>query len=213
LFGDGAGAFILQSSEEPGGILSSYLRSDGSGAELLMIPGGGSKNPASMDTVQQGLHFIQMNGREVFRFATRVMSRATKEVVERSRLRISDISLVVPHQANIRIIEAAAKGLKMPKERFAINIGRYGNTSTASIPIAVTEAFEDGRLQSGDHIVLVGFGAGLTWGAVALTWTGPFPEREEIDVRRYQLMGRIRGFVMRWIRRVEGVLHRWTRRY
>src|SRR3990172_9353008 len=175
LFGDGAGAFLLQASERPGGVLGCVMRSDGSGGELLSVPAGGSRYPTSAETLARNMHTIHMNGREVFRFATRVMASATKEAAARSGLRMSDISLIIPHQANLRIIEAAARGLHLPMEKFVVNIGEYGNTSTASIPIAACEAVRDGRIRPGDHVVMVGFGGGLTWGALALPGGETFP--------------------------------------
>jgi len=168
LFGDGAGAFILQASDIPGGVQSAVMHSDGSGGDSLILQAGGSKHPATVATVQAGQHFIEMDGREVFRFATRVMAQATKEALAAANIELEDVKWIIPHQANIRIIEAAARGLKMSIERFVINLDRYGNTSTASIPLATVEAVEDGRLQPGDQIVFVGFGAGLTWGALAV---------------------------------------------
>jgi 3-oxoacyl-[acyl-carrier-protein] synthase-3 len=206
LFGDGAGAFVLQGSEEPGGVLSSFLRSDGSGGDLLTIPAGGSSHPASSYTLDNDMHFIQMNGREVYRFATRVMARATNLVISKANLTIDDIALIVPHQANLRIIDAAARGLKLPLDRFMINVDRYGNTSTASIPIAVVEAFETGRIKNGDNLVMVGFGAGLTWGALAMQWSGPILTRQHIDPRRTQLRARMRSYYRRLGRRLEGML-------
>jgi 3-oxoacyl-[acyl-carrier-protein] synthase-3 len=205
LFGDGAGAFVLQGSEDPGGVQSSFLRSDGSGADLLSIPAGGSFYPASNHTLDHELHYIQMNGREVFRFATRVMARATSEAVSLANLKLQDISLIIPHQANLRIIDAAARGLKLPMDRFMVNVERYGNTSTASIPIAVCEAVQNGRMKRGDNIVMVGFGAGLTWGAMTLQWTGPFPEQRELDPRKYRWRARLRSIYRRLVRRIEGV--------
>ncbi len=206
LFGDGAGAFVLQANEEPGGVLSSVMRSDGSGGDLLAIPGGGSKHPASAKTIQDGLHFIHMNGNEVFRFATRVMATASKQAIEKAGLGLEDIAIIVPHQANLRIIQAAARGLKLPIERFAVNVDKYGNTSTASIPIAVCEAVEDGLLQPGDNTVMVGFGAGLTWGSVAVRWTGPFTEAKAIRVTPYRRAARVRSVLRRLWRWVEGLL-------
>jgi 3-oxoacyl-[acyl-carrier-protein] synthase III len=206
LFGDGAGAFVLQASDKPGGILSGVMHSDGSGGDLLTIPAGGSKLPSSEATLRAGLHFVHMDGREVFRFATRVMASATHEAVAASGLTINDISIVIPHQANYRIIEAAARGLKLPMDKFMVNIERYGNTSTASIPIATVEAVEKGRLKSGDKLVFVGFGAGLTWGALAAEWTGPLPVEHKVDIEREQFWARLRSFARRVIRRVEGFL-------
>lgn len=176
LFGDGAGAFVLQAFEEPGGVLSGVMRADGSGAETLYIPAGGSRLPTSEETVARRLHFVKMNGREVFRFATRVMAEATHEAATAAGWEVEEIDLVIPHQANVRIIEAAAKRLKMPMERFVVNLDRYGNTSTASIPIAAYEAAQEGRLRPGDKVIMVGFGGGLTWGAIAVQWSGPIPK-------------------------------------
>ncbi len=176
LFGDGAGAVILQASEQPGGLLASVLGADGSGAYLLSLPAGGSRLPASIETVRNGDHYIKMDGKAVFRFATRVMADATRQVVEKAGLTLDDVELIIPHQANIRIIESSVvRQLKFPKEKVFINLDRYGNTSTASIPIALVEAVEAGRIHPGDHIVLVGFGAGLTWAAALREWGMPVP--------------------------------------
>ncbi len=177
LFGDAAGAFVLQAAEEPGGVLASALHCDGSAADLLLLPAGGSRQPASEETVRKRMHYIQMNGRAVFRFATRAMAHAVQEVLEKAGLTTEDVTLIIPHQANRRIIEAAAKQLRMPMERFVLNMDRYGNTSTASIPLAAYEAAQQRRLRPGDLVVLVGFGAGMTSGAVLVRWTGPLPRR------------------------------------
>lgn len=211
LFGDGAGAFVLQASENPGGILSCVMRSDGSGGDLLSLPAGGSANPATHDTVDNRLHTIQMNGREVFRFATRVMASATKEAVEGAGLSLDDVKLVIPHQANSRIIEAAARGIRMPMSQIVMNIERYGNTSTASIPIAICEALEEEKIEPGDNLVLVGFGAGLSWGALVLEWSEP-EARPPIRVwerRRRKLLlflARLRSFALRLLRKLEGLI-------
>jgi 3-oxoacyl-[acyl-carrier-protein] synthase III len=209
LFGDGAGAFVLEARETPGGILAGVMRSDGSGGGLLTVQAGGSRFPASHETVERKQHTITMNGREVFRFATHVMASATREVVKKAGLQMDDIEVVVPHQANLRIIEAAARGLRLPMERFVVNIERYGNTSSASIPIAVCEAVHAGRIKPGDHVVLVGFGAGLTWGAIALQWMET--ERRVSRTRRGRirlrgLLARLRATVMRVVRRLEGLI-------
>lgn len=206
LFGDGAGAFVLQAAEEPGGVLSAVMRSDGSGGDLLSIPGGGSRNPASNQTILDGMHFIHMNGNEVFRFATRVMATASKEAVDGAGLNMDEISLIIPHQANLRIIQAAARGLKLPMERFMVNVDKYGNTSTASIPIAVCEAVERGLLKNGDNTVMVGFGAGLTWGSLAVRWTGPFEEAKPIHVQPYRRLARVRTWLRRLWRFIEGLI-------
>jgi 3-oxoacyl-[acyl-carrier-protein] synthase-3 len=208
LFGDGAGAFVLQASERPGGVLSAVMHSDGSGGDLLSLPGGGSRYPATESTVHEGKHYIQMDGKEVFRFATRVMASATLEALDAAGLKVEDIRWVVPHQANIRIIEAAARGLKLPMDRFIVNLDKYGNTSTASIPIAMVEAIEKGQLKSGDKFVMVGFGAGLTWGALAAEWTGPFPSKGHVHPEQYRTLGRVRSVVRRIIRFIEGLIYR-----
>ena len=209
LFGDGAGAFVLQASDRPGGILTCIMRSDGSGESLLSIPAGGSKLPATHETVDKKQHMIQMNGREVFRFATRVMASATREAVSLAGWDLDDVTWVIPHQANMRIIEAAARGLRMPIEKFVINLSSYGNTSTASIPLAACEALQSGRIQDGDRLVLVGFGAGLTWGAMTLEWVSPEPTISRAARRRRAilvLLARIRSFVRRLIRKIEGLI-------
>ena len=204
LFGDGAGAFVLQAGEEAAGVLSAVMRSDGSGGDLLSLPAGGSRMPASQETVKNDLHYIQMNGREVFRFATRVMVQATKETVEAAGLTMEDVHLVIPHQANQRIIDAALRGLDIPVERCMVNLERYGNTSTASIPIATCEAIQQGRLSRGDNAVFVGFGAGLTWGAALVRWSGPFLSQRRVYPTSYRLWIRIRSKLRQWLRRVEG---------
>jgi 3-oxoacyl-[acyl-carrier-protein] synthase III len=208
LFGDAAGAFVLQASDRPGGVLSCVMRSDGSGGNLLSVPAGGSRIPASAETVEKGLHLIQMNGREVFRFATRVMASATREAAEKAGLRVEDLDLIVPHQANLRIIEAAARGLHMDMDRFVVNIERYGNTSSASIPVAVCEAFDQGRIHPGNNLVLVGFGAGLTWGALAMQWVARPRAVSWGERRRRRLLAtlaRLASFVRRLLRRLEGL--------
>jgi 3-oxoacyl-[acyl-carrier-protein] synthase-3 len=209
LFADGAGAFVLEGRDSPGGILSGVMRSDGSGRELLILPGGGSRHPANAETVEQGLHTVQMKGRDVFRFATRAMASATRESVAKAGISLDDVQLIVPHQANRRIIETAARILRVPMDRFMINLDRYGNTSTASIPMAVCEAVDGGRIKAGDNIVLVGFGGGLTWGAMTIRWVS-----RERRVTRTQRMRRnilfslakLRSLMRRIIRRVEGLI-------
>ncbi len=211
LFGDGAGAFLLEGRDWPGGVLSCVMRSDGSGGDLLSVPAGGSVLPTSLETVEKKLHTIHMDGREIFRFATRVMATATREAVEQAGMGLHEIDLVIPHQANRRIIEAAARGLKLPMERFVLNIDRYGNTSTASIPIAFCEAFEQGRIRAGDNLVLVGFGAGLTWGAMALQLTEPERVVTTVEKRRWWIvtfLARLRSLVRRIGRRLESLIFR-----
>lgn len=206
LFGDGAGAFVLQGRNKPGGVLSAVLHSDGSGGNLLILQGGGSKHPSTEATVQAGKHYIEMDGKEVFRFATRVMAHATREALGIAGVELENVNWIIPHQANLRIIEAAARGLKMPMDRFVVNLERYGNTSTASIPIATVEAMECGKLQPGDKIVFVGFGAGLTWGALAAEWTGPLPAEHKVYPRRFRMWARIRSFSLRLYRFIEGLI-------
>ena len=163
LFGDGAGAVVVQACDEPSGVLSFVLGSDGSGAEHLILPGGGTAIPPSHESLVHGQHYIHMNGREVFKFATRVLGRSLRQAIEEAGLTSEDIDLVVPHQANVRIIESAARQARLPEEKVFINVHKYGNTSAASIPIALCEALEEGRAQVGDTLALVSFGAGLTW--------------------------------------------------
>lgn len=206
LFGDGAGAFVIQASEEPGGVISAVLRSDGSGADLLSVPASGSRHPASMQTLYDGLHYIQMNGREVFRFATRVMAEASQQAIESANLTMDDIQIVIPHQANSRIIEAAARGLNIPMERVMMNLERYGNTSTASIPIATIEAVQTERLKPGDKTVMVAFGSGLTWGAVLVEWTGPLPFQRKVRPRQVRWTARMRSALARLRRRIDGFI-------
>lgn len=205
LFGDGAGAFLLQASDKPGGVQGVVMHSDGSGGEFLSIPAGGSAHPASELTVHSGLHFIHMDGKEVFRFATRVMVQATQEAATKSGWKVEDISLIVPHQANSRIIDAAARGLKLPIEKFMVNVDRYGNTSTASIPIATVEAIQNNRIKPGDKVVFVGFGAGLTWGALAAEWSGPLPSEHLLGAEWYKPWARMRSFFRRILRILEGM--------
>ncbi len=181
LFGDGAGAVLLKATEKASGVLATFLGADGSGADLLMVPAGGSAEPASADTVAQRQHYLQMNGREVYRFATSILPRAVEEVLHRAQLSLDDVALIIPHQANLRIIRAAARRLRIPPDRFFVNLQDYGNTSAASVPIALCEALAEGRIQPGDCVVLVGFGAGLTWAAIALRWRVP----TEIQIRAF----------------------------
>lgn len=211
LFGDGAGAVILGPSDRPGGVLSYVLRSDGSGADTLAVPAGGSRLPASEDTVTKNLHKIQMDGRQVFRFATRVMRQAVEEAVEKAGLEMEDIALLIPHQANIRIIESAAGKLKFPPEKVVVNLDKYGNTSTASIPIALCEALEEGRVNPDDKLVMVAFGGGLTWGAAVVQWMmAPAPERPWRSRLRgaFYLLAHIRSTALRFLRWLESILFR-----
>ena len=208
LFGDGAGAFVLQASDQPGGVLSAVMHSDGSGADLLTIEGGGSHFPATEASIHEGKHYIRMDGNEVFRFATRVMASATLEALDAAGLKVEDIRWIVPHQANVRIIQAAARSLKLPMDRFIVNVQDYGNTSTASIPMAMVEAVQKGQIKAGDKLVMVGFGAGLTWGALAAEWTGPIPSKGHVRPQQYRWFARLRSRVRRALRFIEGLLYR-----
>lgn len=168
LFGDGAGAVVLQATEQPSGVLSYLLGSDGAGAELLILPSGGTAIPTTHETLVDGLQFLRMNGNEVFKFATRVLGKALRQVIADAGLTPEDIDLFIPHQANARIIESAARQAKLPMEKVFMNIDKYGNTSAASVPIALCEALEEGRAKAGDTLAFVAFGAGLTWAAAVV---------------------------------------------
>jgi 3-oxoacyl-[acyl-carrier-protein] synthase-3 len=170
LFGDGAGAVVLGEVPEGRGFRSFELGADGTGGNLLALRGGGSRYPASAETLASKLHYISMAGGEVFKFAVRVMGSAAEEAIRKAGLSKSDIDLLIPHQANIRIIQASLERLELDEEKCMINLDKYGNVSAASIPIALAEAVEQNRIREGDRIVFVGFGGGLTWGASVLVW-------------------------------------------
>ena len=169
LFGDGAGAVILEASAE-NSFLASELGADGTRPELLMVQAGGSRHPVDANALETRSNTIHMEGREVFKFAVTKMIDATDRALQKASLAKSDVDVLIPHQANKRIIDAAMKYLDMPQEKCVINIQEYGNTSAASIPIALSEAVRDGRVNAGDNIVFVGFGGGLSWGAVVWKW-------------------------------------------
>lgn len=171
LFGDGAGAVVLSASDEPGGGLGIELTTEPQGAYMIWLPAGGAKSPPSAETIARGEHFIRMEGNQTYRFATKTMATTALESVRRAGLQPSDIDLFIPHQANIRIVEAVAKGLDLPMDKMFVNLDKYGNTSAASVPIALAEAVNGGRVKVGDHVVLVAFGAGFTSGAVTIEWT------------------------------------------
>lgn len=170
LFGDGAGAVVI-GNVECGGILSTYLGSDGSGADALNIPAGGSKLPAAQDTIDNRLHSIKMAGNSVYKFAVRIMGEASLKALEMANLTTEDIDCLIPHQANTRIIDASAKKLKLDKDKVFVNLDKYGNMSAASVPVAMDEAYRQGKIKKGDNVVLVGFGGGLTWGASVINWS------------------------------------------
>ncbi|MEJ8544381.1 beta-ketoacyl-ACP synthase 3 [Brevibacillus borstelensis] len=171
LFGDGAGAAVLGPVKDGLGFQAFELGADGSGGALLSQPAGGSRIPASVESVEKNLHYISMAGGEVFKFAVRVMNSATEAVLEKSGTAKEDIDLLVPHQANKRIIDSAIQRFGLSEDKVAINLDRYGNMSSASIPVALDEAIQEGRLKEGDNVILVGFGGGLTWGATLLKWS------------------------------------------
>jgi 3-oxoacyl-[acyl-carrier-protein] synthase-3 len=171
LFGDGAGAVVLQPVEEGFGLLSFDLGSDGTGADLLKLPAGGSRKPTTLETVQNGEHYLTMNGNEVFKFAVKIMGDTALKSLEKAGLSTAEIDYFVPHQANTRIIEAAVKRLGLSNEKVYVNLDKYGNMSSASVPVALAEAVRKGLLKKGDLLVLVGFGAGLTWGSCVLKWS------------------------------------------
>lgn len=170
LFGDGAGACVLERCEDGYGILSYELGADGSGGEVLAIPAGGSRLPTSEETLENKLHYIKMDGKEVFKFAVRIMEKSSLSVLKKANLSLEDIDFLVPHQANIRIIDAAMKKLKLDNEKVCVNLNKYGNISAASIPVSLEEVSRAGKIKKGDNVVLVAFGAGLTWASMVIKW-------------------------------------------
>jgi len=182
LFGDGAGAAVLQPCEAGDGILAISMGSDGTLGEVLEIPAGGSGQPASAETVQARGHFIKMRGRELFKIAVRAMEDSVRRTLETTGLSTDDIDLLVPHQANQRILDAVQQRLGIPAHKVIGNIERYGNTSSASIPISLDEVVREGRLKPGDHVGLVAFGGGATWGATLMRWTQPAPLKPALAV-------------------------------
>ncbi len=170
LFGDGAGAVVVKEAKGSGGLKAARMFSDGSKAGLLYIPGGGTRLPPSGMVVEKRLHYVKMNGPEIFKFAVKIMAESTQQVLEMCAKSPQDLDYLIPHQANMRIIEAACKRLGIDLSKVLINIERYGNMSSASIPVVLDEAVEEGKIKSGDLIAMVAFGAGLTWGAALLEW-------------------------------------------
>lgn len=178
LFGDAAGAVVLGPVPEGYGVLATRLGAEGAGAQLLSLPAGLSRHPASQETLAKGMHYIHMNGREVFKFAVKVMEEGFAEVLEAAGLSPEQVDFLIPHQANTRIIEAAAKRMNLPMEKVWVNLDRYGNTSAATIPVALHEAVKAGCIKDGDRVVLIAFGAGLTWGGMVLRWYDPWSENK-----------------------------------
>jgi len=170
LLADGAGAAVLQAAEDGTGVLDADLYSDGKYADYLCQPGGGSRHPATQETVAAGLHFVKMKGNEVFKVAVRMFGDCAATILARNGLRAADLALFIPHQANLRIIEAAVKRLGLPRDRVLINVDRYGNTGAASVYVALEEAWTLGRIRPGDLLLLAAFGGGFTWGAALVRW-------------------------------------------
>jgi len=175
LFGDGAGAVVLSRDDSRGGgeLLGVRLGADGGSAPLIHMPGGGSRVPASTASIEARQHFLKMNGREVFKLAVRAMVKGARDILDQCGVRIEDVGCVIPHQANIRIIESVASHLKLPLELFPNNVQNYGNTSAASVPLALDEAIRSGRIGEGEYVLMIAFGAGLTWGSTLMKWHSP----------------------------------------
>lgn len=215
LFGDGAGAVVLKSSDIEGGVLSTVLRSDGSGWDMLGLPTVGSRDARLPDMATDGhrLNKLHMNGGEVFKFATRVIHESILQALKMAGLTIDDVKLIVPHQANARILQSAARSLKIEPEVFMSNVDRYGNTSAASIPIALCEAIQQERIDPDDIVVFVGFGGGLTWASMVVRWVHPGDGESRIQYRRRQrqfsyLLARWRRRISYWSRRIGDTLRR-----
>ncbi|MCA9896272.1 MAG: ketoacyl-ACP synthase III, partial [Anaerolineae bacterium] len=210
LFGDGAGAIVLQGSDQEGGVLSAVLRSDGAGHDLLSVA-----TPNVRELNGHTLGKMYMHGGEVFKFATRVVDESIRQVTEDAGITLSDIDLIIPHQANYRILQSAARKLNIDMDKFVSNLDRYGNTSAASIPIAMCEAIEQGRIRKDDHLVMVGFGGGLSWAAMCVRWGIPEPSQLQGNRlnrqrrRAVYLLARVRA---RWnrLRRAWNNVLRWS---
>lgn len=170
LFGDGAGAAVVSASDNGSGVIHSIMGADGSMGDLLKIPGGGSAIPPTEESLRDKKHFLQMQGSEVFKVAVRTMDTAVRDLVEQAGLKLSDIKILIPHQANMRILQAVAERLEMPLDKVFINVDKYGNMSSASTVVALYEAVKTGRIQKGDYVVLVAFGGGLTWASNLIKW-------------------------------------------
>lgn len=209
LFGDGAGAVVLRASDAPGGVLSSVLRSDGAGCDLLAIPSVGSIDADESRAGANGykLYKMYMAGSEVFKFATRVVSESIEQSCKDADIAVNDVDLVIPHQANLRILQAAARKLGIETEKFMSNVEHFGNTSAASIPIALCDAIEQKRIQDKNHIALVGFGGGLTWAAMVIRWGVPKPSEQHSS-----LLNRQRRHVQYRIAKWRSRSRRWRRR-
>jgi len=170
LFGDGAGAVVLEPTRGQSGILSSRLFSDGSMWDYVCLPGGGSKHPPSADTIRDGLHYIKMKGNETFKVAVRTLEKLVVETLNENNIKPSELAMLIPHQANLRIISATAKRLKLPMSKVAVNLEKYGNTSSASIPMVLDEVVRAGKIKKGEYVLLEAFGGGLTWASALIRW-------------------------------------------
>ncbi|MEJ2635894.1 MAG: ketoacyl-ACP synthase III [Calditrichia bacterium] len=171
LFGDAAAAIVLEPSDDPEyGILDFIMKSDGSGSKYLYMLGGGSLHPATHETVDKKMHYIYQDGRAVFKFAVSGMADITEEIVKKHNIESENIKLLIPHQANLRIIDATARRLKLDPEKVMVNIDKYGNTTAATIPLGLSEAYQEGRIKKGDIVLFAAFGAGFTWGSMLLRW-------------------------------------------
>ncbi len=182
LFGDGAGAVVLEPTWKPGlGVLDFILHCDGAGGKYLYMPGGGSRNPASIETLRKKMHYVHQNGKVVFKYAVRLMSEVSSQILERNGYKVEDLSLFIPHQANLRILKSTAERLKLRDDQLVVNIERYANTTAATIPIGLAECYRDGRIKKGDLVLLVAFGAGFTWGSVLLRWGADPPPCRRLE--------------------------------
>lgn len=211
LFGDGAGAVVLEASDQPGGVKSAVLRSDGSGYDLLGVPTVGSIDIAYRQQQAHKMSKMHMNGREVFKFATRIMGDCISQALSDAHLTLDDIDVIVPHQANDRILQSAARNLKLDKDKFISTVAKYGNTSAASIPIALCEAIAQGRVKNEDHLVFVGFGGGLTWAAMVVQWGAPQEDPNAFNKQRRRftyLLARWRARWSRYRRRLDRQINR-----
>ncbi|RMF91963.1 MAG: ketoacyl-ACP synthase III [Candidatus Schekmanbacteria bacterium] len=170
IFGDGAGAAVVSAEKGSRGILSTHIYSDGSYSHLIQMPGGGSRNPCSMEVIEKRLPFVKMKGRETFKIAVRAMEQCCRDALETNNLEPKDIDIFVPHQANKRIIDAVAQRLKIPEEKIIVTIHKHGNTSAASVPMALNEAVEEGKIKEGDYVLMSAFGGGLSWGSILMKW-------------------------------------------
>jgi 3-oxoacyl-[acyl-carrier-protein] synthase-3 len=171
LFGDGAGVAVVGESPDDAGILSTYMKADGNLVKMLYLPGGGSRNPATHETIDARMHYIKMEGREVFKIAVRMMVEASNKVLDEAGYSGKDVDVLIPHQANVRIMEAVAKRIGVPREKVYVNLDKYGNTSAATIGLAMGEAVRDGTIEPGHLVLLVAFGAGFTWAGTLIRWS------------------------------------------